>query len=607
MFEPTNLSGSWGPLKRILDTARPYRRRLLGAVLLTLVGASIGLLLPLGIKALLDGALAHGDRQLLHSLGLGLLLLFLANAGISYLSGLMLQTAGEQVALDLRRQLYRHYQRLDLAFFQEHRLGELMSRLSNDTDSVQQTLSGLLASSVVHVFKLIGAVGLMMMLDLRLSLLVLLMAPTATLLSRIFGKILRRMSKQTHEREAESQGIANEALSAIQLVQVCGRGEHESRRYDRSLERLFEASVQEIRAQSAFLTLVGLMSVLSTIAIFWYGGGQVLAGRLQIGHIIAFLFYSQMVSQSIGGLAELYGSFNRMLGSCERIFEWLDLRPSIEDPAQPQDLRAVRGGIEMQGVSLTYGHDPSTAPVLRDISFAAAPGQTIAVVGPSGAGKSSLLRLLPRLFDATTGRVLIDGVDVRRCRVDELRSHIAVVSQEVQLFAGTIRENIRYGRLDASDAEVAAAAEAACVAPFVRRLADGYDTAVGERGVKLSGGQRQRIAIARALLSNASVLILDEATSSVDSESEAEIQGAIERLCAERTTFIAAHRLSTVKRADLILVLDGGCLVERGRHDELMARQGLYHRLVERFAFPHDDRAAGPDAEARPALQEAVA
>ena len=594
----------WVLLRRILRFARPYWGRLVSALILTLLSASIALALPLGIKILLDDALAGGDRDLLHLLGASLFLLILVSAAASFGATVVLQTAAERMVVDIRQRLYRHYQVLDLGFFQDYRVGDLISRLDNDTDSIQQTVSSLVSSAAVNGFKLVGAVVVMVSLDLRLSLLVLVLAPVATVLSRVYGRVLRRLSRLMHERQADSTSVAQEALTAIQLVQVYGRGPHESARYAESMEAYFESAKKEVWAHAIFVSLVGLMAILSTVAIFWYGGSQVLNGTLRVGDVVAFLFYSQIVSQCIGSMAELYGGISRMIGSSERVFEIFDTEPGIRDAASTVPLREARGGLVCEGVSFAY---PDGKVVLKDIDFRADPGETVALVGPSGAGKSTLLRLLPRLFDPSSGRVLLDGEDLRDLELVSLRRQMAVVSQEVQLFATTVRENVRYGRLDATDEEVEVAARMANAEGFIRNLPDGWNTEVGERGVKLSGGQRQRISIARALLREAPVLILDEATSAVDSESEALIQEALGRLRANRTTFVAAHRLSTVLNADRILVLDAGRVVGFGSHEELMATEGVYRRLVRQHFRGHTTASTSVPAKSQPIEQEAVA
>ncbi|RME98186.1 MAG: ABC transporter ATP-binding protein [Alphaproteobacteria bacterium] len=574
----------WALLRRIFSFAVPYRGRLCLALLLTLVGASITLVLPLGIRTLLDDALANGDRDLLHLLGAGLLILFVLRAIVGFFGTYVMQITSERMVIDLRQRLYRHYQCLDLGFFHQRRVGDLLSRLDNDTDSIQQTVSSIVSSTAVNLFKLVGAIVLMVTLDPKLSLLVLFMAPAATLLSRRFGMLLHDASRQVQERLADATSAAQEALSAVQLVQSYDRGDHECQRYGRTLQAFFETAKREVKIHAFFTSLVSFLSVLSTIAIFWYGGSQVLRGALQVGDVVAFLFYSQMISQNIGLLAEQYGAVSRMTGSAERIFELLDTQPTVVERPGARALDAVAGKVSFEGVSFAYGDGEL---VLAEVDFRVEPGWTVALVGRSGAGKSTLLRLLPRLFDPTAGRILLDGHDLRELRLADLRSQLAFVSQEVQLFATTVRENIRYGRLDASDAEVEAAARLANADGFIRDLPQGWETEVGERGVKLSGGQRQRIAIARALLRDAAILILDEATSSIDTESEAAIQEALDRLRANRTTFVAAHRLSTVLDADRILVLDGGRVAAFGRHQDLVARPGLYRRLVRKHFRGH--------------------
>ncbi len=364
---------------------------------------------------------------------------------------------------------------------------------------------------------------------------------------------------------------------AVRLVKAFAREPYEVQRYNAAVENLFGEARRRVVISQIFWSVVGTTFMLALVAIFWFGGTEVLAGRLTAGDLVAFIFYAFNIARSVGGLSQLYTVFNSAAGASERIFELLDTTPEVRDAPGATTLPPVRGAVRFEDVSFQY--EPGR-PVLRGITLSVEPGETVALVGPSGAGKTTLLNLIPRFYDPTAGRLLVDGHDLRAVTLRSLRTQIAVVPQEVHLFGTSIRENIRYGRLDATDAEIEAAARAANAHAFIEALPDGYDTTVGERGLKLSGGQRQRIAIARALLRDARILLLDEATSSLDSASEALVQEALERLMTDRTTFIIAHRLSTVLHADRIVVLDRGRIVQQGTHAALVAEDGLYRDLA---------------------------
>jgi subfamily B ATP-binding cassette protein MsbA len=394
--------------------------------------------------------------------------------------------------------------------------------------------------------------------------------------------MIRRLSRAIQDRLADTTAVAEEALASVRVVKAFARSAHEVERYNTSVEDLFETARRKVIASAAFSSVVGLLFFSALVAIFWYGGMEVLAGRLTAGDLVAFIFYAFNIARSVGGLSRLYATFNSAVGASERLFELLDTPSDIQDAPDAYPLPPVAGRVQFDDVWFAYEDDADGRPdwVLRDIHLDAAPGMTIALVGPSGAGKSTLMSLLPRFYDPTRGRILIDGHDLRAVQQETLRAQLAAVSQEVRLFNTSIGENIRYGRLDASDEDVEAAARAANAHDFIVGLTNGYETEVGERGVKLSGGQRQRVAIARALLRDARLLLLDEATSSLDSASEALVQEALERLMEGRTTFIIAHRLSTVQHADRILVLDEGRIVQTGTHADLVRRDGLYRDLA---------------------------
>ncbi|HLT46957.1 MAG TPA: ABC transporter transmembrane domain-containing protein [Rubricoccaceae bacterium] len=565
-------------LGRILRLARPYRLRLGAALVLLLAWSGVGLVVPLGLKALLDSVFEADDGALLDRLALALLGLFALQAMLGVAGGYLLDWTGERVVADLRQRLYAHLHRLGLRFFADTRTGEITSRLTNDVAKVQTAVTDDIEQALTLALTLTGSAALMLALNWRLALAVFLVVPPVALASRYVGGVVRRLSREIQDRLAETTAVAEEAIGAVRVVQAFGREEHEVGRYGAAVEELFGASRRRAIITAAFWNSVGLLFLGALVGIFWFGGREVLAGRLTAGDLVAFIFYAFNIARSVGGASRLYASFNGAAGASERIFELLDTPPEIVDAPGARPLpRPIRGAVAFEGV--TFGYEPGR-PVLRDVSFTVEPGQTVALVGPSGAGKTTLLNLVPRFYAPDAGAVRLDGHDLRDLTVASVRAAISVVAQDVQLFGASLAENIRYGRLDATDAEVEAAARAANIHDFIASLPEGYATTVGERGVKLSGGQRQRVAIARAVLKDPAVLLLDEATSALDAESERAVQEALYRLAQGRTTFVIAHRLATVRRADRILVLDGGRVVEDGTHEALTARGGLYARLA---------------------------
>ncbi len=574
-----SLTSLWVTLGQIFKLTIPYRNRLALALILVLLSSVVWLAVPLGLRALLDAVFEEGNRRLLDLLALGLLTLFLLQAGLGFGGFYHLGWVGERIVADLRRRLYAHLHSLSLRFFADRRLGEITSRLTNDVQAVRTAVTQSLVDLLSHGLSLVGSVGLMVVLNWRMSAIVFLTVPVASLSARYFGGQVRKLSRRVQDELAETTAVAEEALSAVRIVKAFAREPYEIDRYGRAIEELFTTARRRVVLETLFWSLMGLVFLVVLVVIFWYGGIEVLAGRLTPGDLVAFIFYAMNVARSVGMMSRLYTSFNSAAGASERLFELLDMKPDLDDPANPVAIDRVAGAVQATRVSFRY--DPDGAQILEDVSFMVNPGQTIALVGPSGAGKTTLLNLIPRFYDTTEGEIRIDGIDVKSVERHALRQHIAVVPQDVHLFNATIAENIRYGRLEADDDEVEDAARAANAHEFILELNDGYAAQVGERGVKLSGGQKQRVAIARALLRDPRILLLDEATSALDSASEALVQQALERLMIGRTTFIIAHRLSTVRHADLILVFDRGKIVERGRHDELMVQDGLYRTLAE--------------------------
>lgn len=574
-YSPVALWLAW---KRIFAFARPYLFRLVLGLVFTAFSTGVWLLIPLGLRSLLDSVFEQGDRHQLDLLALGMLVLFALQALLHVGSHYWISWVGERVVTDLRKKVYAHLHLLGLRFYADHRLGELMSRLTNDVGAIRNAATGAVSQILMTGIMTVGSVGAMVVLNWRLSLVVFAAVPVAAVGARYFGQRIRELSRTVQDRLGDTTAIAEEALSAVRVVKAFAREVFEVNRFGEANEDLFRTSRYRVIMEAVFSACIAFLFMLALVVIFWYGGTEVLAGRLSAGDLVAFIFYAMNIARSVMGISRLYASLNSAVGASEHIFELLETRPEIADGEGAFPLADVRGAVAFEDV--WFGYQPDR-PVIKGISFEILPGQTIALVGASGAGKTTLMNLIPRFYDATSGVVRVDGVDVRDVQIVSLREQIALVSQDVDLFGTSIGENIRYGRLDATDDEVEQAARDANAHDFIVELPDGYGALVGEKGVKLSGGQRQRVAIARALLRDARILLLDEATSSLDSASEAQVQQALERLMAGRTTFIIAHRLSTVQHADCILVLDQGEIAQRGTHEALFARGGLYRELCD--------------------------
>lgn len=568
----------WASLKRIFRLSKPYRLKFYSATVLALFASAVGLSVPLGLKALLDAVFETGDMELLNLIAVVLFGLFILQGFLSFGSSYWLEWVGERVVTDLRKSLYEHLHRLGFRFFSNRRLGEITSRLTNDVASIRTALTDAVPNSITTTFSLLGAVLLMVLLNWRLSLIVFITVPVVTLLTRYFGNKIRKLARGVQDDLAESTAIAEDALGAIRIVKAFVREVFEVGRYSDAVENLFSTARRKILLSSLFWSGIGMLFMTTLVIIFWYGGREVLADRLSPGDLVAFIFYAFSIARSISQMSRLYTSINSAVGASDRIFELLDESPEVQDLPDAQPLPPAEGAVSFEDVAFAYEDERN---VLTDISFDVSPGQTIAVVGPSGAGKTTLVNLIPRFFDPQQGRICIDQLDVKKVQKKSLREQIAIVPQDVHLFGTSIKENIRYGKLDASDEEIEAAARDANAWEFIDDLPKGLDAMIGEKGVKLSGGQRQRLAIARAILKNPRILLLDEATSSLDSESEAQVQEALDRLMKNRTTFIIAHRLSTVQNADRILVLDDGRIVQDGSHQQLIEEEGLYKHLYE--------------------------
>lgn len=571
---------SWS---RLFGYLRPYQRWMIVALIAMVIGAGLGLVMPLAVGQIVN--LITGDQALpIAQIALILMIVAIGDVIVSFIQTYSLAFVGERVVSDLRLAAYRHLQQLDLAFFDQRRTGEITSRITNDVTLIQSAVTTNLATLLQGVIQLAGAVILMVVVSWQLSGLALVLVPTLVLIAAGFGRWLRRISTAVQDRLADATSILEETVAGARVVRSFGREPYEIERFRTAVEATFATAMKRARVRALFQPAMSLAVWVALIGMLVVGGYLVSVGSLTPGDLVAFLFYAGMAAGSMGAFAGLFGQIQEALGAVARVFELLDQQPAVADAPDAIPLPPVQGKVEFCAVSFAYqrAENGQAAPiVLRNFSLAIEPGEMVALVGPSGAGKSTIVSLIPRFYDVQAGSVLIDGYDVRRVQIRSLREQIGIVPQETLLFSGSIRDNIRYGRLEASDAEVEAAARMANAHEFICQLPDGYDTPVGERGVRLSGGQRQRIAIARAILKDPRILILDEATSSLDSESERLVQEALERLMAGRTSIVIAHRLSTVQRADRIVVVVAGEVVEQGSHRQLLARGGVYARLYE--------------------------
>ena len=570
------------PLRRLAALTRPHAGWLGLGVLSVAVAGVIGLAFPLVVRQLLDAAFAPdaapaAARRALDGAMVLLVVLVVVQAGFNFLRTYCLGRVGEAVVADLRKRAFGHLIGLDVPFFTSRKTGELVSRLTADVATVQAAVSQAVAQLVNQGITLLGGLALLFVLEPRLTLVMLAVVPPVVVAGAVFGRGLRRVSAEFQDRLAAASADAEEAIGGVRVVKAFGAEEVERRRYATGVDAAYAAALRRVRLRALFVPAVLLCAFAGLGVVLWYGGRLALAGQLSSGDLVAFLLLTMFVAGSLGTFTGLWAQLQEASGASKRVFELLDARPELPVDPEPVRLGVVRGAVALEDVSFTYpGRD---APALDGVSLVAEPGSVVAVVGPSGAGKSTLLSLLLRFVDPTAGRVTLDGVDLRRLDPAELRSHLAYVPQETFLFSGSVADNLRLARPDATDAELRAAAAAADAHGFITELPQGYDTPVGERGVRLSGGQRQRLAIARAVLRDPRVLLLDEATSSLDGESEAAVQRALARLMAGRTTVVVAHRLATVVNADRIYVLHAGRVVDAGTHAELIARGGLYRDL----------------------------
>jgi len=581
------------PLVRLWPHVRRFRLPLTLASLTLTASAAVGLVFPLIVRSLLDAALLGSNPAFLERVVLSLFGLSAVYAVLNYVQTYILNATGERAVAGLRRELFSRLLEMPPGFFADRRTGELISRITTDIGLLQGLLSTQIAELSRQTLSLVGGVAILTYMQPRLTLTALGVLPIVVGTAIFVGRRLRRITMTVQDKVAEASAVAAEAFSQIRTVQSFVQEPAERRRYGERVQAMVDAAIRRASIRGMFLEGVTFTTFAGAGVMLWQGGLMVLAGKLSPGALVAFFIYALLVVRAVGVLVGSFSYYQEAVGAAQRVFEILEAPSPIADPDDPVPLpKLVHGRIVYENVSLRYERDPRAPYALRQINLHLAPGEVVAIVGPSGAGKTSLISLLLRFWDVTEGRILLDGVDLRALRLVDLRGSIGLVQQEPTLFSGSIRENIAYARPDAPAAEVEAAARAAHAHEFIQRLPQGYDTLVGERGVKLSGGQRQRVAIARVILKDPAVLILDEATSNLDTESERLVEEALERLLVGRTTLIIAHRLSTVRRADRLIVLNRGRMVEEGTHRELLALGGLYARLYQRQFRGEEEAAA---------------